>query len=58
MLVPASGFTRPAVEAEADKALAERDPSAAAGQSLCSEGHTFSATLSQTLQWNLLRVRF
>ena len=30
MLVPASGFTRPAVEAEADKALAESDPVAAA----------------------------
>ena len=30
MLVPASGFTRPAVEAEADEALAERDPVAAA----------------------------
>ena len=30
MLVPASGFTRPAVEAEADKALAERDPVEAA----------------------------
>ena len=30
MLVPASGFTRPAVTAEADKALAERDPVAAA----------------------------
>ncbi len=30
MLVPASGFTRPAVEAEADKALVERDPVAAA----------------------------
>ncbi|KAL3134290.1 hypothetical protein ABBQ38_006553 [Trebouxia sp. C0009 RCD-2024] len=28
--VPASGFTRPAVEAEVDKALAERDPVAAA----------------------------
>ena len=30
MLVPASGFTRPAVEAEADEALAKRDPVAAA----------------------------
>ena len=30
MPVPASGFTRPAVEAEADNALAERDPVAAA----------------------------
>ena len=30
MLVPASGFTRLAVEAEADDALAERDPVAAA----------------------------
>ncbi|KAL3149517.1 hypothetical protein ABBQ32_002297 [Trebouxia sp. C0010 RCD-2024] len=30
MLVPASGFTRPGVTAEADKALAERDPVAAA----------------------------
>ena len=30
MLVPASGFTCPAVEAEADKALAERDPVTAA----------------------------
>ena len=29
MLVPASGFTRPAVEAEANEALAERDPVAA-----------------------------
>jgi hypothetical protein len=49
MLVPASGFTHPAVEAEADKALAERDPVAAAVD-LFDRGMYFQSNFEQNTE--------
>lgn len=56
-LLPASGFKRPVVEAEADYALAEQDHVVAVVD-LLTEGLTFDATLSQTLRWNRCHANF